>query len=163
MKVVLIEDVKGTGKAGETKDVADGFARNFLIPRKLAQPATRGAQEQVDRQRATTVQREQREVDDAKALAVRLEAAQVVLKPRSGSLGARLVDAGPQCDRPGRGLPPSGRFLPRPPRPGLSRGPQSLRRLGSDRPAHAGGGAGEDAGARAGRRPGVPRRARERR
>ena len=50
MKVVLIEDVKGTGKAGETKDVADGFARNFLIPRKLAQPATRGAQEQVDRQ-----------------------------------------------------------------------------------------------------------------
>ena len=36
MKVVLIEDVKGTGKAGETKDVADGYARNFLIPRRLA-------------------------------------------------------------------------------------------------------------------------------
>ena len=87
MKVVLIEDVKGTGKAGETKDVADGFARNFLIPRKLAQPATRGAQEQVDRQKSTTVQREQRELSDAKALAVRLEAAQVVLKLRSGKDG----------------------------------------------------------------------------
>jgi len=87
MKVVLIQDVKGTGKAGETKDVADGFARNFLIPRKLAQPATRGAQEQVDRQKSTTVQREQRELSDAKALAVRLEAAQVGLKLRSGKDG----------------------------------------------------------------------------
>src|SRR5437899_13068997 len=87
MKVVLIQDVKGTGKAGETKDVADGYARNFLIPKKLAQPATRGAQEQVDRQRATTVQREQRELTEAKALAVRLEAVQVVLKLRSGKDG----------------------------------------------------------------------------
>jgi large subunit ribosomal protein L9 len=87
MKVVLIEDVKGTGKAGETKDVADGFARHFLIPRKLAQPATRGAQQQVDRQKATAVQREQRELAEAKALAVRLEAVQVVLKLRSGKDG----------------------------------------------------------------------------
>jgi len=87
MKVVLIQDVKGTGKAGEAKDVADGYARNYLIPRKLAQPATRGAQEQVDRRKATEVQREQRELTDARALAVRLEAAQVVLKLRSGKDG----------------------------------------------------------------------------
>src|SRR3982074_54966 len=87
MKVVLTQDVKGTGKAGETKDVADGYARNFLLPRKLAQPATRGAQEQVDRVKATTVQREQRELDEAKALAVKLEAVQVVLKLRSGKDG----------------------------------------------------------------------------
>ena len=87
MKVVLIEDVKGTGKAGETKDVADGFARNFLIPRKLAQPATRGAQQQVEREKATSVQREQRELADTKALAARLETAQVVLKLRSGKDG----------------------------------------------------------------------------
>jgi large subunit ribosomal protein L9 len=79
--------VKGTGKAGETKDVADGYARNFLLPRKLAQPATKGAQEQVDRLKATTVQREQRELDEAKALAVKLEAMQVVLKLRSGKDG----------------------------------------------------------------------------
>jgi len=87
MKVVLIQDVKGTGKAGETKDVADGFARNFLLPRKLAQQATRGAQEQVDRQKATETKREERELADARALAVRLEAAQVVLKLRSGKDG----------------------------------------------------------------------------
>ena len=87
MKVVLIEDVKGTGKAGETKDVANGYARNFLLPRKLAQQATKGAQEQVDRVKATAVQRENRELEDAKALAVKLEAVQVVLKLRSGKDG----------------------------------------------------------------------------
>ena len=87
MKVVLTQDVKGTGKAGETKDVADGFARNFLIPRRLAQPATRGAQQQVEREKATSVQREQRELADVKALAARLETAQVVLKLRSGKDG----------------------------------------------------------------------------
>ncbi|HZA01721.1 MAG TPA: 50S ribosomal protein L9 [Hyphomicrobiaceae bacterium] len=87
MKVVLLEDVKGTGKAGETKEVAAGFARNYLLPRKLAQPATKGAQEQVDRQKVTSVQREQRELAEAKATAGRLEAAQVVLKLRSGKDG----------------------------------------------------------------------------
>src|SRR5256885_16603777 len=87
MKVVLTQDVKGTGKAGETKDVADGFARNFLIPRKLAQPATRGAEQQVEREKATSVQREQRELADVKALAARLETAQGVLKLRSGKDG----------------------------------------------------------------------------
>ena len=87
MKVVLIQDVKGTGKAGETKEVADGFARNYLIPRKLAQPATRGAVERVDREKATAAQREQRELSDARALAARLEAAQVVLKLRGGKEG----------------------------------------------------------------------------
>ena len=87
MKVVLIQDIKGTGKAGETKDVADGYARNYLLPRKLAQPATKGAEAQVERQKATAVQREQRELDEAKGLARKLEAAQVTLKLRSGKDG----------------------------------------------------------------------------
>ena len=87
MKVVLTQDVKGTGKAGETKEVADGYARNYLLPRKLAQPANRGAEERVERQRATAVQRENRELAEAKSLAGKLEAAQVVLKLRSGKDG----------------------------------------------------------------------------
>ena len=40
MKVILLSDVKGTGKKGEMHEVSDGYARNFLLPRKLAQPAT---------------------------------------------------------------------------------------------------------------------------
>lgn len=87
MKVVLTEDVKGTGKAGETKDVSDGYARHFLLPKKLAQPATRGAVDRIDRQRATAVQREQRELEEARSLATRVSASQVILKLRSGKDG----------------------------------------------------------------------------
>jgi large subunit ribosomal protein L9 len=87
MKVVLTQDIKGTGKAGETKEVADGYARNYLLPRKLAQPATRGTQDQVERQKTASVQREQRELTEARALAERLQAVQVVLKLRSGKDG----------------------------------------------------------------------------
>ena len=43
MKVILLADVSGAGKAGDTKEVSDGYARNFLIPRKLAIPATADA------------------------------------------------------------------------------------------------------------------------
>ena len=39
MKVILLQDVKGTGKKNEVKEVSDGYARNFLLPKKLAVPA----------------------------------------------------------------------------------------------------------------------------
>src|SRR5205807_8886347 len=97
MKVVLIQDVKGTGKAGETRDVADGYARNFLLPQKLAQQATRGAQDQVDRQKATETKREERELADARALAARREAAQGALTLRNWK-GGQLVGAVTNAD-----------------------------------------------------------------
>ena len=43
MKVVLEQDVKGTGKKGEVVNVSDGYARNFLLPRKMASPADASA------------------------------------------------------------------------------------------------------------------------
>ena len=87
MKVVLLEDVRGTGKAGETREVADGFARNFLLPRKLAVAATAGAIERMEREKATQVRRQEHELDEAKALARRLEAAQVTIALRAGKDG----------------------------------------------------------------------------
>jgi large subunit ribosomal protein L9 len=87
MRVVLIEDVKGTGKAGDTKEVADGFARNYLIPRKLAMAATQGAVERFERQKATAVHKQEKEVEEARALKTKLESMQVVLKVRSGKDG----------------------------------------------------------------------------
>jgi large subunit ribosomal protein L9 len=87
VKIVLLEDVKGTGKAGESKDVADGYARNYLLPKKLAVAASRGAVQRVEREKATTVQREQKELKDARELAARLEAAQVTIKIRVGKDG----------------------------------------------------------------------------
>ena len=43
MKVIFLQDVPGSGRAGDVKDVANGYARNFLLPRKLAEPATASA------------------------------------------------------------------------------------------------------------------------
>lgn len=49
MKLVLLKDVKGIGKSGDVKNVADGYARNFLIPNKLAKMATKGNVEQANK------------------------------------------------------------------------------------------------------------------
>jgi large subunit ribosomal protein L9 len=87
MKVVLLEDVKGTGKAGETREVRDGYARNFLLPRRLALAATPGAVESMERQRQAASRRSQREVEEAQALRARLEKLSVTLTLRTGKDG----------------------------------------------------------------------------
>lgn len=60
-QAVLLKDVEGLGEAGDAIDVKSGYLRNFLIPRKLAQPATRGALEDAQRRR------ERAEADEAQA------------------------------------------------------------------------------------------------
>lgn len=50
MKIILLNDVKNVGKKGEIKEVADGYARNFLIKNKLAVPATQQSQAILDSQ-----------------------------------------------------------------------------------------------------------------
>jgi len=87
MKVILTKDVQGTGKAGEVKDVADGYARNFLIPRKLAIPATGGALKTVEQRKAAEEKRAATEEASARALADRLTSAPVVLTARVGDQG----------------------------------------------------------------------------
>lgn len=52
MQVVLEQDVKGTGKKGEIVNVSDGYARNFLLPRKLASPADKAALNAMNIQKA---------------------------------------------------------------------------------------------------------------
>jgi len=61
-QAILLQDVEALGERGTVVDVAPGYLRNFLIPRKLAQPATRGAVE-VARRRAETAQRAAREAE----------------------------------------------------------------------------------------------------
>jgi large subunit ribosomal protein L9 len=72
MKILLLQDVTGIGQAGEIKDVADGYARNYLIPKGLARVATAGAVRQAQEQHAASERRQQRELDEAKLLAERL-------------------------------------------------------------------------------------------
>ena len=85
MKVVLQDDVKGLGTTGDVKDVADGYARNFLIPRRLATPATAGALKNVEAQRASLAKRQAQLDADARTLAERLGSMTLTLKARVGS------------------------------------------------------------------------------
>jgi large subunit ribosomal protein L9 len=85
MKVVLQDDVKGLGTTGDVKDVADGYARNFLIPRRLAAPATAGALKNVEAQRASLAKRQAQMDADARELGERLGSMTLTLKARVGS------------------------------------------------------------------------------
>lgn len=87
MKVILSKDVSGTGKAGEVKEVADGYARNFLFPRKLAIPASGGAMKTVEAKKAAEQKKAAAEEAAARALADRLTSAPVVLTAKVGDQG----------------------------------------------------------------------------
>ena len=73
MKVVLIRDVPRVGKAGEVKEVADGYARNFLLRRKLALPATPVALKDVESRLKKEELNQQRHVDELSKVAQQLE------------------------------------------------------------------------------------------
>ena len=87
MKVILNRDVEGTGKAGDVREVAGGFARNYLLPRQLAQPARSRAVAQVQAQRDRQRRRLEAEVVAARALAERLSAQVVEIAARAGDTG----------------------------------------------------------------------------
>ncbi len=87
MKLVLRSDVKALGKKGDVVDVADGYARNFLLPRKLAGEADKGALAQLDAQQRARERREAQELADAKALAARIESAKLAVRAKAGGNG----------------------------------------------------------------------------
>ena len=84
MEVILREHVDNLGRRGEIVKVADGYARNFLLPRKLALQATEGNKRQVERERAKAEARESEERDVASALKTRLEALDIAIARRVG-------------------------------------------------------------------------------
>ena len=84
MKVLLLQDVKGTGKAGEVKRVADGYARNYLLPHKLAIAATDSAVKSVDVQKEIKRRHRERVLSAAEILAAALAEVTVVFKVRVG-------------------------------------------------------------------------------
>jgi len=82
MKVILLADVKGTGKKQEIVNVSDGYARNFLFPKKLAIEATAGASKEIERKQAAERQREmeRRAAAEKKAASLRGKVITVVAK-----------------------------------------------------------------------------------
>src|SRR5688572_10297211 len=84
MEVILREHVDNLGKRGEIVKVADGYARNYLLPRKLALPATDANRKHVERERKPMETRESEERGQAEALASRLTALDIVITRRVG-------------------------------------------------------------------------------
>jgi large subunit ribosomal protein L9 len=84
MEVILREHVDNLGRRGEIVKVADGYARNFLLPRKLALPATAGNKKHVERERKIMEAREAEEKGQAETLAARLAAVEISIARRVG-------------------------------------------------------------------------------
>ena len=84
MEVILRTHVDNVGKRGEIVKVADGYARNYLLPRKLALPATEGNKRHVERERKIMEAREAEEKSHAEGMASRLAAVEIAIARRVG-------------------------------------------------------------------------------
>lgn len=92
MKVIFIKDLKGQGKKGEVKDVSEGYAQNFLIPRGYARIASEGNMKTLEQQNLSEQKKKAQEKSDAEALAKTLNELTVVIKAKAGE-GGRLFGA----------------------------------------------------------------------
>ena len=88
MEVILRETVDNLGKRGEVVKVADGYARNYLLPRKLALLATEGNKKHVERERKIVEVREAEEKGQAESIAARLAAVDITIARRVGETEA---------------------------------------------------------------------------
>ena len=87
MKVILTADVVTLGKSGEMKSVADGYARNFLIPRRLAVPASGGAFRAWQHDIASREDKRKREREDADIAATRIASTTLTMGVKVGEGG----------------------------------------------------------------------------
>ena len=89
MKVILLKDIKGTGKKGDVKEVSDGYARNFLFPKKLAVQAWTTEVKELNEKKKSQEIKEQKEYEAAVELGKKMEEMNVTLYSKAGD-GGRL-------------------------------------------------------------------------
>ena len=107
MKIILLQDVKSLGKQGEIVDVSDGYARNFILPKKVGVEANSKNMNDLKLQKANEEKMAQELLEAAKELAKVLETKEVVVKMKSGEGGKTFgsisskeiaAEAKKQCD-----------------------------------------------------------------
>jgi large subunit ribosomal protein L9 len=89
MKVIFLKDVKGKGKKGEVKNVAEGYAHNFLLPKGFAKEATEGNVKTLEVQKKKEQELAAQQLEDAKKLKEDIEQLTVTIKTKAGE-GGRL-------------------------------------------------------------------------
>ena len=89
MKVILLKDVKGTGKKGEVKEVSDGYAKNFLLPKKMAVVADNTNIKELNEKNKSKENKAQKEYEAAVELGKKMEDMAVTIYSKSGD-GGRL-------------------------------------------------------------------------
>ena len=87
MKVILLQDIKGTGKKDQIVEASDGYARNYLIPRKLAKEATAEAMNAIEKAKSADKHREDVKRAEAEAKARELKGKVIQLSVRGGENG----------------------------------------------------------------------------
>ncbi len=87
MKVVLLQDVKDIGKKDQVVNVSDGYARNFLLPRKLAKEATAAVMNDVKTKESAKAHHKREEVKAANELKAKLDGKEVTIKAKAGKEG----------------------------------------------------------------------------
>lgn len=87
MKVILLSDVKALGKKGDLVDVAEGYGRNFLLPRKLATEANKGALTMLTEQKKAAQKREAQQLAETQEMAKLLESKPVAVRAKAGGNG----------------------------------------------------------------------------
>jgi len=110
-EVLLIKPVEGLGAEGDQVKVRAGYARNFILPRKIGVPVTQGNRRQIEALKARRAQREATELSEAEALAKKLEKANIAFAVKTGEGGkmfgavtaadlhAKLVEAGIEVEK----------------------------------------------------------------
>lgn len=89
MKVIFLQDVKGKGKQGEVKEVSEGYARNYLIPKNLVVEASKGNMKQLEAKKKGEEKQAEKEYEEALELKEKLESLEVALLAKAGE-GGRL-------------------------------------------------------------------------
>ena len=87
MQVILTRDVKGQGKKGQMVNVSDGYARNYLLPRGLAKPATKSNINVMKGKQESLEYKKKVELEEANAIAEKMKEIKVVLKAKAGENG----------------------------------------------------------------------------
>lgn len=87
MKVILLENIPGLGRAGDIKTVRDGYGRNYLIPQKLAEMATLSREKYLERKKASLAKKAQLMFESAQELKEKLEQFELVIQKKSSVEG----------------------------------------------------------------------------